>query len=369
MDNFRDNSNNSFPSSPNPNGRNSKNPSLTAPLSPFFPSTPSSDGRSSRSQSRNSLISPFSPNMDFLESNTYPSFLPTPMHPDESQQDQDGFWNDGPPPYAVSEPPQPVTIAIRKKNEPACPSTSVDTKELVQEYQAIMLTKGKVDGRRFNKMALALLDKCVSALKNPVSNNAVLCSMKEPTISSYRQDAKEAFGEFRMLLLNDKEMHSETLVERVVSFIEKLLPPLLTADEKREELQKKTLALIAELSPSMSIKIAPIVKSYISRQFGSDLDDLLAEVRLPEMSAKEKTLMYSRMFGNFMDDPGCVFFAATNKQLLGNLEPVDIWFLTFFAFVTTRRSRGDNLLMLGLVGRLHIPFTIFIVNHFKNCFN
>jgi len=208
-----------------------------------------------------------------------------------------------------------------------------------------------MDSRRFNRLSMQLLDKCITSLRSMKGDaNATDAVQSEPTFLKYREDAREAFGEFRRLLLNEKEMHSETLVEKVVSFIDKGLSPMLTADERKEELQKKSLAFITELSPSMSIKIAPIIKSYISRQFGSSLEDLLAEVRLPEMSPKQKTLLYARMFGNFMDDPSCIFFAVTNKQLLGNVHPLDVWFLTFFAFVTVRRSRGDNLLMLGLVG-------------------
>ena len=304
--------------------------------------------------------------MDFLDSNAMPSFFPSPLH----NESQAAFWSQGSPPPHEAEataaqataaaanvanqpkPKKPVTIAIKKKKDPKENVTGRQplegVEQLIQEYTSLIMSRGNMDSRRFNKLAFALLANCIHTLKN-MENEA---SFKEPTISKYREDAKEAFGEFRRLLLNAKEMHSETLVERVVAFIDKGLPPLLTADERKEELQKKSLAFIAELSPSMSIKIAPIIKSYISRQFGSDLEDLLADVRLPEKSPKEKTLMYARMFGNFMDSPSCVFFAATNKQLLGNLEPVDVWFLTFFAFVTVRRSRGDNLLMLGLVGGL-----------------
>ena len=114
------------------------------------------------------------------------------------------------------------------------------------------------------------------------------------------------------------------------------------------------MSFLIELSPQLGIKAGAAVKSYISRLFGSDIDELLAEVRLPEMSLRDKTDMYTRMFENLMDDPRCVSFAASNIQLLGQLEPVDIWFLTFFAFVTVKRSRGDNLLMLGCVGKIKV---------------
>jgi hypothetical protein len=162
---------------------------------------------------------------------------------------------------------------------------------------------------------------------------------------------KEALGNFRNLLLNEKEMASEELVERVVQFISQSLSPLLTADERREELQKQCLAFVHDLSPQLSLKVGPLIKSCIQRQFGAGIENMLAEVRLPEMSLKEKSQMYSRMLNNFLGDTSSITFACSNRQLLGKLLPVDLWFLTFFAFVTAKRSRGDNLLMLGCVGK------------------
>lgn len=320
-----------------------------------------SSGRSSNSQRRSLRLSPTSPSLNELDNSFFSNLFATPVHEDNLQS-QDNIWNQEPPAHVEPEPKKPVTIGIKKKKEEKDCFTEpqMNVTKLIQDYTDLMMLKGKIDSRRFNKNAFALLDNCIAALRS-LDGTMMVASEKEPTLSKYRDDAKEAFGEFRRLLLNAKEMHSETLVERVVTFINNGLLPSLTADERKEELQKKSLAFITELSPSMSIKIAPIIKSYIARQFGSDLEDLLAEVRLPEMSPKMKTLMYARMFGNLMDDPKCVSFAATNKQLLGDLLPVDVWFLTFFAFVTVRRSRGDNLLMLGLVGALALYFIKYIL--------
>ena len=233
--------------------------------------------------------------------------------------------------------------------------------DVVQEYDELMMNKSKMDRRRFNHRALMMLGKCVAAVR---SMGQTSHSLEDTTVSQYRDDAKEAFGEFRDILLNAKEMAIDDLTSRVVAFIDKGLSPGLTADERKEELQKKSLSFLADISPQLSIKAAPVVKSFIARQFGSDLDDLLGEIRLPEMSPKAKTHMYKRMFENLMDDPRCVSFACSNDQLLGQLAPEDVWFLTFFAFVTVKRSGGDNLLMLGCVGEyrpsfLNNTFTIF----------
>ena len=245
---------------------------------------------------------------------------------------------------------------------------------IFEDYKQLLSSKGSLPGRKFNKAALDLLDKCVvlAQTTSPHNNWNGKCSSaffpvttppqneKASTYDMTMDGALEEFVEFRSLLLNAKEMASEELVAKVVAHVEKQLSPLLTAEERKEELQKKSLAFVTSLSPQMSIKTAPVIKSYIARQFGSDIDDLLAQVQMPEMSLRDKTNIYTRMFENFIDDENSVSFAATNRQLLGGLAPADVWFLTFFAFVTVRRSRGDNLLMLGLVGKLHFKQRRFV---------
>ena len=261
---------------------------------------------------------------------------------------------DQPPSNCVEPPPVVISFQKTKKTNKAPSSLSMTNSEwptLVQEYDALMSSKDTIDRRRFNKTALVLLSKFAATARG----SAILTNpLNEPAVSQFRDDTKEALGEFRDLVLNAREMAIDDLSGRVVTFIDKGLSPNLTAEERKEELQKKSLSFLIELSPQLGIKAGAAVKSYISRLFGSDIDELLAEVRLPEMSLRDKTDMYTRMFENLMDDPRCVSFAASNIQLLGQLEPVDIWFLTFFAFVTVKRSRGDNLLMLGCVGKIKV---------------
>ena len=263
--------------------------------------------------------------------------------------DDSDFWDQGPPPY--EEPKQPVVIPLKKKTKKmTVVKPPSNWQAIIQEYDALMINKGKIESRRFNHLAHLLLGQCVALARSMES------ATTKPTESQYRDEDIEAFSEFRDILLNAKEMAIDDLTSRVVAFIDKGLTPGLTADERKEELQKKSLSFLADISPQLSIKAAPVVKSFIARQFGSDLDDLLGEIRLPEMSPKAKTHMYKRMFENLMDDPRCVSFACSNDQLLGQLAPEDVWFLTFFAFVTVKRSRGDNLLMLGCVGEYRPSF-------------
>ena len=71
------------------------------------------------------------------------------------------------------------------------------------------------------------------------------------------------------------------------------------------------------------------------------------------------------MLENFLGDTTSISFAVTNRKMMGNLLPADLWFLTFFSMVTTRRCRGDNLLMLGLVGKdVYLILFIYSFNFF-----
>jgi len=246
--------------------------------------------------------------------------------------------------------------------------------DLVRQHAILLESKNQMDGRRFNKTALDLLNACVQFLKKEMPSSGIAnpgsASQKEeemvqlelnPSDPEWHAE-KAALAEFRLQLLSENELKGEDFVNRVVSYIEQGVSPLLTADEKRENLLKKSMAFMQELSPALSLKMAPIVKSCVSQRFDSKMDYMFAEINLPEMDIKEKALLYRRMLANFIDNDHCISFATTNRRLLGKLTPKDVWFLTFFACVTARRSRGDNLLQLGCVGNaLKLHFYLFIL--------
>jgi hypothetical protein len=269
---------------------------------------------------------------------------------------------------------------------------SLSYPELVQRYVALMDKKKTMGGRVFNKAALELL--AVFASKSPALTAVPVASLKPNTPRSIdasagrlgkekRREEREkdkgnddddddddddwnseklALAKFRDELLNQKEMASETLVERVVEYIQTKISPSLTADERKEMLLKKSLAFVLDISPQLSIKTSPLVRSYVNRIFDSQMDNLFAEIRMPEMPLREKSLMYNRMFGNFIDSDKCVSFAATNKALLGKLSMRDLFCLTFYACVTSRRHRGDNLLQIGVCGRSSVGKSLLIEN-------
>ena len=246
-----------------------------------------------------------------------------------------------------------VVLEPQRKKIKRFPATSIMYKswdDICCAYQSLLQEKPSISGRRFNKKALELLDACIHLARQ---NNAGLMSSSNTAATEWNFE-QENLSKFRAILLNDKELASEDLVHQIVQWVNKGLPVYMTADERKDTLLKKSLAFVQELSPALSIKTGPMIKSCVAQMFDTQLDNLFAEVQMPDLTVKEKSIMYCRMLGNFLDDAKCVSFACTNKQLLGRLQPKDLYFLTFFACVTVRRSRSDRLLQLGCVGTTNV---------------
>jgi hypothetical protein len=89
----------------------------------------------------------------------------------------------------------------------------------------------------------------------------------------------------------------------------------------------------------------------MTRREEAEMDGLFYNMLVPQKTRRELSSIYGVMFGKFIDNDRYVSFATGSPRMLGNIAPVDMWFLTFFVFVTCRRVRGDKLLQLGCVGK------------------
>ena len=69
------------------------------------------------------------------------------------------------------------------------------------------------------------------------------------------------------------------------------------------------------------------------------MNELFAEVQLPELSLKDKSLLYGRMLFKLLDAPAYVSYTTTNPKLLGNLQTKDLWFQTFFLLLHVNGPR------------------------------
>ncbi len=151
-------------------------------------------------------------------------------------------------------------------------------------------------------------------------------------------------------ILNAREVRSDELVTRIITAVEAQLPSQLGAEEKRQTLEKIVLAKLDAASSCLKLKLAPLAKGYMNQREENEMEGLFYHMQVPQMSHQEKSQIYGIMFSRFIEDPLCVSFVTGNPKMLSRVAPVDVWFLTFFAFVTCRHVKGDNLLQLGCVG-------------------
>jgi hypothetical protein len=136
--------------------------------------------------------------------------------------------------------------------------------------------------------------------------------------------------EYKAILLNQRELTGEEIVAKIMDFVEKHLPVELLADERRQALFRGVMDKLNELSASLQIRLGPIARSLMMFCQNRDMNDLFAEVQLPELSAKEKSINYGHMLSKSLDDSTCVSYTTTNPKLLGCVAAGNVWFLTFF---------------------------------------
>ncbi len=91
-----------------------------------------------------------------------------------------------------------------------------------------------------------------------------------------------------------------------MNHMEQHLPPDMSANGKRQALFRGIMDKLNELSASLQIRLGPIAKSLMMFCQNRDMNELFAEVQLPELSLKDKSLLYGRMLFKLLDDPACV---------------------------------------------------------------
>ena len=131
----------------------------------------------------------------------------------------------------------------------------------------------------------------------------------------------------------------------------------LGADDLHQHQHNKAVNLLSKISPVLVTRYGVLLKTYLSHLQDQTLQDAFAEIKVPELPLHKKTLIYQRMFNNFIDDDDSVSFTTHNKSLLGKVEPKDIFILLMFTFATCRRVKGDNLLQLICSGKKHYFFS------------
>ena len=149
-------------------------------------------------------------------------------------------------------------------------------------------------------------------------------------------------------LITAREIVTESFLKDVVDSLPD--PPNSSAVEMAKAWKDEARKRIGDLSVTLSHRVQPIVHLMLEQKLANSMDKSFSTIQTVEPPMYDMVIKYRNCFNTWVDADACVSFKATNTKLLGNLNTKDAYILTFFAFLTCKRAKNDNLLQLGLVG-------------------
>ena len=149
-------------------------------------------------------------------------------------------------------------------------------------------------------------------------------------------------------LLSPKDHNIELFLAEFLDHIETVFSenPTISQNDKLTYIHEK----LSEYSVLLSHKLFPIIKSYFDVKYNKGLNDTFAVITAPSLDDAIISAKYRRCFESFINANDCINFVTLNTNLLGQIDIKDMFILSFYAFVTSRRQENDNILMLLLTG-------------------
>lgn len=176
--------------------------------------------------------------------------------------------------------------------------------------------------------------------KMSLSSEHVLCGVD--------QEDTGATSEIKNLV-SARDRITETFLKEIIDSLPDA-PVNSSAVESARLWKDEAKRKITNLSATLSHKVQPIVNLLLEQKMTSNFDKLFSTVATFEPDMCDMATRYRKCFNIWVDDDVHVSFKATNKQLLGKISEKDLYILTFFSFLTCKRTKYDNMLQLGLVG-------------------
>lgn len=161
--------------------------------------------------------------------------------------------------------------------------------------------------------------------------------------------SKEEEEETVKQMVTAREALTETYLREIIDSLP--IPPNASGAELGQLWKKEAQRRIGNASVTLSHRVDPILKLLLEQKVAQTMSssfvtiDAAASETLQDMVER-----YKKCFNTWIDADQHVTFKATNTRLLGKVSAKDMFILTFFAFCTCKRTKNDNLLMLGLVG-------------------
>jgi len=158
---------------------------------------------------------------------------------------------------------------------------------------------------------------------------------------------------------DDEEEEPGKLVSQKESMIEEYLDSIFATLEKPDNVSGVQLARIWKQevreriykdSKTLSFKSLPLVQHILDQKMDELFEKSYGTLEERKIDAREMSEKYTFYFNKWIDCDTHVSFKTAKPTLLGGIHIKDAWILTFFAFLTCKRNKDDNMLMLGLVG-------------------
>lgn len=156
----------------------------------------------------------------------------------------------------------------------------------------------------------------------------------------------------KKLLLTGRELQTEEFLREFINEFESrhVQEEGASADLAGQDKWETVNRDMNEISVILANKYKSLLRNIISIKEEDHLNNLYCHVRATADDPKEMALKYSNCFDAFVDATDCVSFKAENQGYLKNVEAKDYFVMAYFAMVTNRRQKNDNLLQLVCSG-------------------
>jgi len=149
-------------------------------------------------------------------------------------------------------------------------------------------------------------------------------------------------------LVSNKEKVIEEYLDGIFATLEK--PDNVSGVQLARLWKQEVREKIYRDSKTLSFKSLPLVQHILDQKMDELFEKSYGTLEERKIDAKEMAEKYTLYFNQWIDCDSHVSFKTAKPKLLGGINIKDAWILTFFAFLTCKRNKDDNMLMLGLVG-------------------
>ena len=149
-------------------------------------------------------------------------------------------------------------------------------------------------------------------------------------------------------LLSRRDLSTEEFLRQLVDSLEQ--PKVESADETGRQWSDQAVDRLSQYSVTLSHRVSHLLQHMLTQKLNQNLTEAFVTIDPVLDSPATMAYKYGRCFDAWVDASDHVSFSTGNKDLLGRLMARDVFILTLFAMATCRRTKGDNVLCLGVTG-------------------